>query len=216
MYKNKNTAKKEGRKERSKKEKSFMLPRKNYNKAKEPIIKILARDLLYEVPKYDTRFVLVRTLLEGIVQENPKLDKEQVRQSLYDVKNKGYVREKIIKSTEDGMIIKFELTKKGKELLRGYEFYNLKTEHPKKWDGKWRFIIFDIPEKSRYARDIFRDKLKNLGFFMLQQSVWVYPYECKKEIDFILEFLGLRSYVLYFEVEIERDAWLRKYFRKNF
>ena len=200
------------------KKENFILPRRYNNPTRESILKSLARDLLYEIPKYDTRFSLIRVTLEAIVEENPKLDKEQVRQSLYYVKNKGYIKERIIRSNERGRVIKFELTKKGKELLRGYEFKDLQIDLPNsvnRWDGKWRFVIFDVPEKHRYARDIFRDKLKNLGFFMVQQSVWIYPYECRKEIDFILEFLWLRAYVLFFEVKIDNDITLRKYFKER-
>src|SRR3990167_2211250 len=64
-----------------------------------------------------------------------------------------------------------------------------------KWDKKWRVVIFDIPEKSRMARDALRRKLKELEFRELQKSVFVHPYECKKEIDFIIEFFNLRHYV---------------------
>ena len=194
------------------KNKLSLPPRSNVN---ESLIKILARDLLYEIPKYDSRFVLIRVVLETIARENPRLNEKQVRKSLYNIKNKGYIEQKIIKNNKEGATIKFEFTKKGKEILRGYEFKDIQIEPMKAWDRKWRFIVFDIPEKSRYARNIFRDKLKHLGFFMLQQSTWIYPYECKKEIDFILEFLSLRAYVLFFEVKIDNDAILKKYFKEQ-
>lgn len=40
------------------------------------------------------------------------------------------------------------------------------------WDGKWRVVIWDIPEKRRMARDLLRYKLKQLGFSQLQKSIW--------------------------------------------
>ena len=63
-------------------------PRSDVN---ESLIKTLARGLLYEIPKYDSRFILVKAVLEIIAKENPKLNENQVRQSLYNIKNKGYI-----------------------------------------------------------------------------------------------------------------------------
>ena len=64
-------------------------------------------------------------------------------------------------------------------------------------DGKLRIIIFDIPEKFRWGRDALRKKLKELGFCEFQKSVFVFPYDCKDEIDFIIEFFNIRKYVRY-------------------
>ncbi len=51
----------------------------------------------------------------------------------------------------------------------------------KKWDGKWRVLIFDIPEKIRSKRDFLRNELKDFGFYQLQRSVWVYPYNLPQD-----------------------------------
>ena len=81
------------------------------------------------------------------------------------------------------------------------------------WDGKWRTVIFDIPEKLKSARNALRDKLKEVGFHELQKSVFVFPYECKDEIDFIIEFFNLRQYVRYGIFDfIDNDLHLRKTF----
>ena len=70
----------------------------------------------------------------------------------------------------------------------------------KKWDKKWRMVIFDIPETQKKARYALRAKLKELGFYPLQKSVWVHPFECRDEIDFIIEFFNVSSYVRLAEV----------------
>ncbi len=88
------------------------------------------------------------------------------------------------------------LTNKGKLKAIEYYFDNLKIEN-KNWDGKWRILVFDIPEKLRKGRDALRWKIKRLGFYELQKSVFVVPYECREEIDFVVEFFGLRKYVHY-------------------
>ena len=100
---------------------------------------------------------------------------------------------------EDG-IVRIELTEKGKKRALAFNIDNITIKHPFSWDGKWRIVIFDIPEKKRQGRDALRNKIKELGFYELQKSVWVYPFPCKDEIDFIVEFFELRNYVRYGEL----------------
>ena len=56
-------------------------------------------------------------------------------------------------------------------------------------------IIFDIPEKKKSARDSLREKLKELGCIKLNDSVWVYPYPCQEEIDFVANYWKVGKYV---------------------
>lgn len=57
----------------------------------------------------------------------------------------------------------------------------------KKWDGKWRAIIFDILEANRKERNFLRKELKWIGFKELQHSVWITPYDIEKELLFLLK-----------------------------
>ena len=43
------------------------------------------------------------------------------------------------------------------------------------WDGKWRVILFDLPEEERASRDLLRTKLRVSGWGCLQRSVWISP-----------------------------------------
>jgi len=108
-----------------------------------------------------------------------------------------------------------ELTEKGR--LKALEYYFLKKLKIKdqKWDGKWRMLIFDIPERLRNGRNALRWKIKKLGFYELQKSVFVVPYECKKEIDFIVNFFELRPYVHYGILEIIGEE-INKKLKKEF
>ena len=65
------------------------------------------------------------------------------------------------------------------------------------WDGLFRVIIFDIPENRKGIREIFRKKLKELEFQQLQKSVFVSPYECRNEIDFLKNVYEIVPYVSY-------------------
>jgi len=84
----------------------------------------------------------------------------------------------------------------------------------KKWDGKWRIVVFDIPEKKKGVRNALRRKLKELGFYELQKSVFVFPYECGNEIEFIVEFFELRPYVRTGVLEkIDNTTHLKRIFK---
>ena len=89
----------------------------------------------------------------------------------------------------------------------------MKIEPPRVWDQRWRIIIFDIPEHMRYDRDAFRDHLTRLGVLKLQQSVGVYPFDCKNEIDFIVELLDIRKYVRFITANhIDNETHLKRIF----
>jgi DNA-binding transcriptional regulator PaaX len=135
-------------------------------------------------------------------------DPEKVRRSIYRLAQNKYVKIKRITNQK----YKLELTKKGKKLLGKYSFFGFKIHRKHAWDGNWRMFVFDVPEKKRAVRDILREKLKNLGFFQFQKSVWIYPHECDEEMRYICEFLGTQPYALIFTGKIHDDQLLRKYF----
>jgi CRISPR/Cas system-associated endoribonuclease Cas2 len=95
--------------------------------------------------------------------------------------------------------IRIVLTKKGKQHALEYKIDEINIKKPDVWDRKWRIVFFDIPEKRRSARNALRNKLQELGFRELQKSVFVYPYHCQDEIDFIVEFFKIRQCVRYAE-----------------
>lgn len=101
---------------------------------------------------------------------------------------------------EDGTI-KVVLTKDGKKRALEYQFDEIKIKKPEKWDGKWRMVIFDIPERKKKAREALRKKLKELNFMELQKSVFIHSYECENEIDFIIECFEVRPYVRFLRVD---------------
>ncbi len=70
-----------------------------------------------------------------------------------------------------------------------------------KWDGKWRIVIFDVPEKRRVARDILRSRLKSWGFKPWQQSVWVTKKDCAKELGSFIRSVGIEDWVKVFEAD---------------
>jgi len=88
----------------------------------------------------------------------------------------------------------YKFTKKGTTWYKKLSFKYFKIKH-KKWDKKWRVVIFDIPKEFDKKRDIFRGKLKELGFYMLQKSVFIFPYSCENELKDLCSMIGIEDYV---------------------
>jgi len=108
------------------------------------------------------------------------------------------------------------LTQKGIDQLKKYELSELKIDKPKKWDSKYRVVIFDIKEWKRGIRDELRTWLLHLGFVRLQNSVWVYPYDCEDVLILLKSNFKIEKEVLYLTVDkIENDHWLQKEFGLN-
>mgnify|MGYP001579037326 CR=1 FL=1 len=107
----------------------------------------------------------------------------------------------------------YELTFSGQKLLNHWELLDYKVKKPKKWDKKWRIIIFDIPEKKKKVRNRITGLLRRAGFVRLQDSVWVYPYDCEDLIGLLKTDFGVGKYLLYVIAdEIENDRHLRQDF----
>ena len=108
----------------------------------------------------------------------------------------------------------YELTEEGAKKLRRLELSGYKLERPNKWDRKWRVIIFDIPEKKKRVREQIRNLFVSAGLIRLQDSVWVYPYECEDIIGLLKTDFGVGRDILYMIVdEIENDKRLREEFK---
>ncbi|OHA91708.1 MAG: CRISPR-associated endonuclease Cas2 [Candidatus Zambryskibacteria bacterium RIFCSPHIGHO2_01_FULL_44_22b] len=108
----------------------------------------------------------------------------------------------------------YELTEEGEIRLRQLEIDGYKLPRPNKWDKKWRVIIFDIPEKKKSIREKVRKLFESLGLYRLQDSVWVYPYDCEDIVGLLKTGFGVGKDVLYMIVdEIENDRRLRDEFK---
>lgn len=137
-------------------------------------------------------------------------NKKKVYDTFYDLKRRGDIR---IKQQKGQIYI--SLTEKGKKKAGWLQIDELKIKRPKKWDKKWRVIIFDIVELKKVHRDAFRGKLKELGFQPLQKSVWVSPFACNDEIALLRDFFGLseKDIRLIVAKNIEKDSELKEIFK---
>ena len=158
-------------------------------------------------------FPIVYASILGLIKEFGKKEpsKRQVKRALKELEKKEIV----------------SIEKKGDEVyvsLKGWISpqvlkYSLKgiLEYKRKkktWKGKWFLVIFDVPEKQRNKRDYLRRFLHNIGFYPYQQSVYLFPYECKEEIGLIKKIVEGGKYITYVVAEsIENDDEVKRYFQ---
>ncbi|MBI4050023.1 MAG: hypothetical protein HY398_01080 [Candidatus Doudnabacteria bacterium] len=106
-----------------------------------------------------------------------------------------------------------KLTKKGKLkalLLRLYRDFDKKVE----WDGKWRLVMWDIPESSSHERDKIRNLLKDLEFYQLQKSVFISPRALPNSAVEFLKESELMKYIRFLRVDkMENDRFFRRHFQ---
>ena len=100
-------------------------------------------------------------------------------------------------------------TKTGEQLLA----LSKGMARARRWDKRWRVVLFDIPERRRAVRDGLRRFMSDYGFVRLQDSVWIYPHDCEESIELAKAHFRLGASVLYMITEaLEGDAHLRQHF----
>ena len=135
----------------------------------------------------------------------------EIWQRFHLLKQKGNL--KFVKE-ENGYLI-YRLSKKGKERIKKLIFDEFFIKKPKKWDKKWRLVIFDIPETRKKARQALRKKLKDLGFYQFQKSAWIHPFPCLEEIEFLKDVLNIKPFVKLFLIDEMTDGKVLYHFRKQ-
>src|SRR3989338_8721813 len=107
-----------------------------------------------------------------------------------------------------------ELTEKGQTALAldKMKIAN-KLNRARRWDKRYRLVMFDIPQYRRATRDRLRNIMRECGFLRLQDSVWIYPYDCEELIALVKADIRIGKDVLYAVVEsVENDAWIKRHF----
>lgn len=133
------------------------------------------------------------------------ISRKRFQETAWHMKRQGYF--KIVEKQSQKFI---QLTNKGKleKLLR-----KAKISKKTKWDGKWRVLVFDIPESSRPQRDRFRSLLRVNNFIKLQASVFICPYSLNKQAIEFLNQSGLGDYIRIMRVDkMDNDKDLIKKF----
>lgn len=117
------------------------------------------------------------------------LNKSSLAKALKRLRENGFVD--FIEDEE----LTIRLTDRGKEKVILAKLF----QDDEEWDGKYRLVIFDVPEKRRLVRDTLRTRLKNWGFVPWQQSVWVSKKNCTDVLRDFIKSVGIEKWVLVVE-----------------
>lgn len=148
--------------------------------------------------------------LDMIIKEWKNINRQSLQRSINNLYKENLIAEK---HNKDGTTT-FVLTKEGKQIALTYNLENIKIARPAKWDSKWRIVIFDIPEYLRKIRDSLRIHLKDLDFYELQKSVFVHPFECSNEIEYIIELYRVKKYVRFIVADsIDNELHIKQKFK---
>ncbi|MBI5134984.1 hypothetical protein HZA86_02000, partial [Candidatus Uhrbacteria bacterium] len=111
------------------------------------------------------------------------IDRARFRKTLHYLISRGYVYDTVV-----GKQRYLEVTSRGRKVL---DQPPLLIPTPKRWDQRWRIVLFDIPATYTKTRNYFREHLKDWGFLPMQRSVYVYPFDCHREVGQLIEFFKL-------------------------
>lgn len=134
---------------------------------------------------------------------------KQLRNAYYGLKRQGLVE--VIKEGENEITVR--LNYKNKKKIKKFSSDLIVIPKLKRWDKKWRVIIFDVPVKHNKARRAMTGKLKELGLYQFQKSVWVYPFPCEDEVLFVANFFQIDKFVnILVAQEVLNDCKLKRFF----
>ena len=156
-----------------------------------------------------TRHMVMKLKQSDVDWESKRDPRRRLRETLSKMKRKGLVTFE----SDHGKNLP-RLTPLGRETARRVEIGNAVIKKPLRWDRRWRVVIFDISEKRKHLRERIRRLVTHLGFYRLQDSVWVHPYDCEDTIALLKVDLKIGREVLYIIADvIEFDKPLREHFK---
>ena len=119
---------------------------------------------------------------------------------------------KLVEIKEEKSIPIIKITQKGKQKLLRYKIDEMALDESS-WDGKWRLIIYDVANTKRAHSEMFRTMLNKLKFLKLQRSVYLTPFKCEDEIEYLRLLFGIGNEVQILKVgSLENEMAYRRYF----
>ncbi|MCM3675904.1 phenylacetic acid degradation operon negative regulatory protein PaaX [Peribacillus simplex] len=107
------------------------------------------------------------------------------------------VKQGWIQSEKQGNKSYYFLTDRGVQRMdeAANRIYKMK---PNEWDGKWRILMYTIPEDKRQLRDDLRKELLWSGFGSFSSGCWISPNDLEKQINRLIEKYDINEYVDFF------------------
>ncbi len=109
-------------------------------------------------------------------------------------------RQALVDVSVDSGEIHISLTPAGAHRLIKYQADSLVVKAQTNWDGRWRMVSFDIPKGKSAEKVYLYRRLRELGFFMMQKSLWVHPYPCHNVLRQITDYINLTRYMTFMEI----------------
>ena len=149
-------------------------------------------------------------IVREVAKEWKNIDRNSLNRAIQSLYKSKLVS---TKDNRDGTLT-LVLSKDGERLALTYDIENMEIKSPARWDGKWRIVMFDVPEKFKKVRDTLRMHFKNMGFYEFQKSVFVHPYPCAKEITYLMEFYQARKYIRFIvATDIDNAIEIKQHFK---
>ena len=160
---------------------------------------------LDELPNSYPAFKLLKDVFEVVppwLGDKKKIDRKEILTNLSRLEKQGL----IVREPKKKFYV---LTGKGQELVCYIKDRYAVLNKP--WDGNFRVVIFDIPEKKNYHRRWIRDELLLLNFKELQKSVYIGKHPLPKSFYKDMIQFGLNDYIFVFTVnEIDKKEYIIK------
>ena len=180
------------------------------------ILKIIILGLLSGggTPLRPTLPLMIGSIIKYLKEEmNIDAEEKKVRRVLVSLEKK-----EILHLEQRGDIVSVSLIEENNPIVVKHSIKLLLDfkKKEKKWNGKWFFVFFDVPEIQRKKRNYLRDFLTKLGFYRYQKSVYIFPYECEREVKLIKKIVEGGKYMKYIVAEkIEDEEEAKSFFHLN-
>lgn len=133
----------------------------------------------------------------------------EAQRIVYYMKSQGYLAGEY----EHGL----QLTPKAIRRFQAVQLNDLSVQPLGRWDHFWRLVLYDIPEDMKGARNGFHTRLRQIGCFQLQRSVWITPFPCRDLVETFAAHYGTDKYVTYFEARnLDNELVMLRYFSKKY
>jgi len=154
--------------------------------------------------------IIIGKLIKAVINKR-RIDKKKIHRAIKILEKKEII---VIKKIGEQVFV--QLHDKGKSTVLKYSVKSLLNfkKAKMKWQKKWYLVLFDVPEIQRNKRDYLRRFLLKLGFYPYQKSVYLFPYECEKEIRLIKKIVEGSKYMSYIVAEKIENEKLAKIFFK--
>lgn len=99
-----------------------------------------------------------------------------------------------LKASKRGRLSLYALTARGRRLMEEGT-RRIYSDPVDEWDGRWRVVVYSLPEDKRHLREALRKRLEWLGFGPLGPGTWISPHDRQSELEEMFDDLGVSRFV---------------------